>query len=78
MIEFNIIYILYLYIYIYYKMNKMKMLFISPQTHFNEIKIKSAHPPLQMRGSSSRSLFSLKDLMSQSSTGGSCRSCGGN
>jgi hypothetical protein len=54
------------------------MLFISPQTHFNEIKIKSAHPPLQMRGSSSRSLFSLKDLMSQSSTGGSCRSCGGN
>ena len=55
-------------------MNKMKMLFISPQKHFNEIK--SVPPPLQMRGSSSRSLFSLKDLISQSSSGGS-RSCGG-
>ena len=56
-------------------MNKMKMLFISPQQHFNEIK--SAPPPLQMRGSSSRGLFSLKDLMTQSASGGSCRSCGG-
>ena len=53
----------------------MKMLFISPQQHFNEIK--SAPPPLQMRGSSSRGLFSLKDLMTQSASGGSCRSCGG-